>query len=563
MVAALAAGVPALANGDPAEIKAQCHAHGAADIPIETMAANRALWDCDTTDFKGNAQAGWLLFDASGWTGQAAPETFFSRITRFADITIAAIDKDGSIRASTLNASEVEAIPAGPMFAADVPQINADTSAVIVKITKPHSVTVFADARLTPDIGNAAWGMQEIALMAFIGGLLIAPLLFDVNFYIVLRERFVLLHAVMIISMIGYLLIAGGLINVFLILPVTLLAISGPLLWAIGVAVSAFFSLEFLENSALTPAMRKLIRASGWWTLIVIGFCALQLDATQSFDNALYFLAFIPVIAIYIAGIVQALLRGSRSARFLAAAWVPIVLAAIDRLLRGIGAYSGPSTLDQLLFLGLGFEVLIITLGVAERFLSLRRERDSALTEAQVLGELSQRDPLTGLMNRRAIEPRFKRLRESGFDTMAVLDLDRFKRINDVHGHKLGDEVLRATASALSGDHETLAIRLGGEEFILLLRGTDTRQRAERLRLAITSRVAAMVPGLDSPITASMGIVEMPCGEFRDMGFGPTFEIADRLLYQAKKSGRNRTAYEKLTDFGARTDRRKDDRRVA
>jgi diguanylate cyclase (GGDEF)-like protein len=182
--------------------------------------------------------------------------------------------------------------------------------------------------------------------------------------------------------------------------------------------------------------------------------------------------------------------------------------------------------------------------------MNLRRERDLARSKAQALGQLAERDELTGLMNRRAIEPRFAELRRAGFNTVAVLDLDHFKRVNDCHGHATGDEALRAAARALSPDEDCLAVRLGGEEFMLVLRGKDARQRAEQRRRSVSERIGAEVTGLDRLVTASMGLIELPRYEMAELGFERLYSIADRLLYEAKAGGRNRTVTEKMTLFG-------------
>jgi diguanylate cyclase (GGDEF)-like protein len=120
---------------------------------------------------------------------------------------------------------------------------------------------------------------------------------------------------------------------------------------------------------------------------------------------------------------------------------------------------------------------------------------------------------------------------------MAVVDLDQFKSINDARGHAIGDAVLKATASALRQDPSIRSFRLGGEEFVLLLRGDDATMAAERLRRAIPAAVADAVPGLGRTVTASMGITAIMHGE----GFLQPYERADTLLYQAKSAGRNRT----------------------
>lgn len=94
--------------------------------------------------------------------------------------------------------------------------------------------------------------------------------------------------------------------------------------------------------------------------------------------------------------VLEALMRGSRSARYIAVAWLPIITTSIERLLRGLGWHVGPPSLDQMLYVAVGMEAVVISLAIADRFLALRRERDAALTEARMLEQLSTRDSLTG-----------------------------------------------------------------------------------------------------------------------------------------------------------------------
>ena len=122
---------------------------------------------------------------------------------------------------------------------------------------------------------------------------------------------------------------------------------------------------------------------------------------------------------------------------------------------------------------------------------------------------------------------------------------EHFKDINDTHGHAIGDAVLRAVAAALREDEDTIAVRMGGEEFLLMLRGERTTERAERRRQAIPSRVAKSMPGLDRLVTASMGVLEMAEGDrpadpdAAPPTFANAFARCDALLYEAKAQGRN------------------------
>jgi diguanylate cyclase (GGDEF)-like protein len=159
------------------------------------------------------------------------------------------------------------------------------------------------------------------------------------------------------------------------------------------------------------------------------------------------------------------------------------------------------------------------------------------------LRELTLTDPLTGLANRRRLDEFMQsellRARRSGAPLCAVMaDLDHFKRVNDSHGHAVGDEVLRRFASLLRDRvrQTDLAARLGGEEFVVVLPMTDLAGAlscAEQLRC----RTETMrPPGLTEPLTASFGIAQHRAGESID----DLLRHADRALYAAKRDGRNR-----------------------
>ncbi|MFN4020794.1 MAG: diguanylate cyclase domain-containing protein [Erythrobacter sp.] len=529
---------------------ARCHAATPAERSAAAM-IDRAAWNCTGRDWRADLPAAWLRFEADSWQANQPPRHFFTRTARHAAITLYALDADGALRARRFTESEGRPFAAGPVFRLPLPEITADTRAVLVRIDAPHSIPLLTEAGIAPDPEDANRSLEEMMLLALVLGMLMLPLMFDVSFYLVLRERFVLYHATMVVAMMGYVLFAGGLISVVASLPVAFLAIMAPLCWAIGCGAALLFLSDFLERGALSRGMRRLTFGTGCWTIAVPGFFALQLHATQAFDDTGYFLTITPAAVVVSAALIHAIARGSRSARFVAVAWFPLILASIERLLRGIGLYAGPADLDMMMFVATGIEVMVISLAIADRFLAIRRERDAALTEARMLEQISTRDALTGLMNRRAIEARFDELLAQGFDTFALVDLDRFKAINDLHGHQVGDAALIACANALrsASDRDTIAVRLGGEEFVVLLRGLRTLERAEALRQAIPMRIAKDVPGLNLPVTASMGVIVLERALRPTMSFTEFYARADALLYEAKASGRNRLAYQRMTVF--------------
>jgi diguanylate cyclase (GGDEF)-like protein len=156
----------------------------------------------------------------------------------------------------------------------------------------------------------------------------------------------------------------------------------------------------------------------------------------------------------------------------------------------------------------------------------------------------AQTDELTDLANRRrfmsALEQEIARTGRFGTPLSLVLfDLDRFKRVNDRCGHQIGDLVLRRTADAVRTRTRgtDLAARIGGEEFAILLPGTDAGGAvtfAENLRREIRREVT--VEGVRWPITASFGVVEFRAG----MSIETLVGAADGALYQAKAEGRDR-----------------------
>ena len=170
---------------------------------------------------------------------------------------------------------------------------------------------------------------------------------------------------------------------------------------------------------------------------------------------------------------------------------------------------------------------------------------DASARALEDLARLARRDPLTGLPNRRALEDALARevprAARAGAPLAAlVLDVDRFKQVNDRHGHAAGDTVLaavaaRAAAALRAGD---LLARVGGEEFVALLPGADLAaavEAAERVR----ARVAAEpIPAGGSllVVTLSAGCAALAPGE----GGEGLLARADAKLYEAKRGGRDR-----------------------
>jgi len=168
------------------------------------------------------------------------------------------------------------------------------------------------------------------------------------------------------------------------------------------------------------------------------------------------------------------------------------------------------------------------------------------------LSDLSNRDPLTGLVNRRSFEMTLEReidrvARAGEPALLLMLDIDHFKKVNDTHGHPAGDSVIRAVADAVTQSvrpMDTVA-RTGGEEFAVVLPNCPSSfgpTVAERIRATVAAMVVPVTPSVSVSVTVSLG------GAFAPQWIRSSpllwMERTDRQLYRAKAEGRNRACFE-------------------
>ena len=229
-------------------------------------------------------------------------------------------------------------------------------------------------------------------------------------------------------------------------------------------------------------------------------------------------IAFAMALAIAVLGVDIALPFASPAERILSSVWFMAVLARIAYL----GQYAG--RLRNLLNVQ-------------------RAQLATALDEVE---RLANRDDLTGTMNRRAImrlvgEERDRMKRTSQPFAVALFDVDLFKRVNDEHGHLVGDEVLRRFSDAAAGAIRAIDRigRFGGEEFLVLMPATGAQDAAvaaaERIREALNRVDWSSLDGRLG-VTVSAGVSVARVGDTVEALIGR----ADRALYVAKREGRDR-----------------------
>ena len=529
-----------------------CWTSGAQGADYAQRATSPSAWTCSGDGHDWNAKRHFIRHDLTGKEGGWPRYAEYER-NEFERLTISAVMADGSLVSreygfhdTGLGTSSLKAI-------AEIPRTSQQPVAVLFTLDGGLWPESFAAARLVERPSVPPLGGFPHLMAALICGLLLAPIVFDFAFWRALRETFPLFHALFCTMALIQTAAVSGLLPLLVELPYETELTITYLSLDFMVAATMLFAYHFIEDGSLTRRAR--------FTLLAIAATALANGLTTTFwpepfgdwIDHVYFGIYLTLLAAYFTVLARAWRRGSRMAPYLILGFAPftaIVAMQSLTLFQPLGLYQWDETWPQ--NFALLFEVVATALAVADRFITIRRERDNALHEAQTMVTLSERDMLTGLLNRRALDQRFHRLVEDGFHTLAVLDVDHFKAINDEYGHPVGDEVLRCVAAALRRGHDEdlRAFRIGGEEFFLMLRGDDAQTRAEARRRALTARVLTEMEGLDRPVTASMGLVDIgKVAQEMTFDFSAIYTRADNLLYEAKCAGRNRTVSEQLEAF--------------
>lgn len=309
-----------------------------------------------------------------------------------------------------------------------------------------------------------------------------------------------------------------------------------------GMAAAAFsirFHLVFADLRRHAP---RLARAAAWAStgMATLALLALlPLPALVPVVVTIGNLSLLLAIGLLAVGTLLAILKRSRQAAFFALAWLPAVsmTALLVAPAMGWSAQVGP--IQSAYIAANVWMTLLLTLGMADQVLAYRHQRDTALS-------LAERDPLTGALNRRAVQDALRSALatlQHGRSSVALmyLDLDHFKQVNDQHGHRLGDRALRLlveiTQRELRGSD--LLGRFGGEEFVVVLPGAylrDALQLAERVRRGLET-AGKVIDGIAVHLTVSIGVV---ASTPKLNQVEALIEAADRALYRAKHDGRNR-----------------------
>jgi diguanylate cyclase (GGDEF)-like protein len=342
----------------------------------------------------------------------------------------------------------------------------------------------------------------------------------------------------------------------------------------VGMAMSGLLAAQFVRaflntkrNRPRTDRVLKLFIA--WYAVaILLNLVSYQWAEMMTSLAAMCFSA-----TTLIVGIVS-YRRGYPGARYFLLAWSCLLAGSIMLAVRNFGWMPTNFITRYGFQIGSGLEMLLLSYALADRITTLRRDkeiadakllqmqeenvaalqqsereleqrvaertRELAAANAQ-LEVLSRHDALTGLGNRNELEQAWNRMesyasRSGRGVAVLLMDLNRFKPINDAHGHHVGDQVLREVAARLNENTRVTdtVVRLGGDEFVMLIGDIDTEAQIEPIRSKIDEVIGDPIPvhGCTLEVGCSIGVAFYPTD---GKTLADLLEKADSAMYRSKR----------------------------
>lgn len=306
----------------------------------------------------------------------------------------------------------------------------------------------------------------------------------------------------------------------------------GEIALSLAIGSTGPFLATYIENRP------RFARVRFWlyklFALGVVGGLATALAPVWPWLDRVHDILILVMILGLIAGLAIAVRAGSRAAQYQAVGYAPLIIIALLVLAYELGTGEPVTYWPVAALFAVLIDFIVTAAGVIAGYMTVKRQRDAAVADVREARIAVATDPLTNIANRRGLALRFRDPAHGRPRGLAVIDCDHFKRINDMFGHDIGDEVLIAVVDGLK--HENVfPARQGGEEFVVLLYGDDWQRLAETVRRRITISVLELVPEVPFPVTASAGLTEVRSNDTLDSAV----KRGDEALYAAKDAGRD------------------------
>lgn len=536
-----------------------CHAQSAATVPDGSLSALR--FSCRGTPSAYQQASLWLRAPLDGRDAQRGDVALMVHQSRFDRLAVAFSYADGTTRWQRVRAGDYGSLwRAGGQILFEAPEHNVPLTAVTMRFDR-LSGHQFVHARIVP---KTEAGMQSAGMAAAVGAaltLLLVSCIYSLSLAFAVRRQYLAWQA----AWSGTMLLWGTLwsqVHLALVpgLAGTVTTQICTFLSCLAIALATVSAATAVDRGRVPEWLRTAVLALG----LGVGIAGIPLALIRGSSLGaladvlgLVVIADLLAVAAYVG---WAWRRGSVEARDFLAAWgLPMAVLAIIHVVDvEDGLWGGGSKL--LVLAAATWQALWLAAAATRRLGHLRIERDHARSAEAQAQQLARRDPLTGLPNRRgfveSVTPLLEKARADNLPAALLLvDIDRFKSINDIYGHDVGDVVLCGIARRIErweGPMCTVA-RLGGEEFGLLtigMEGIILGRFAESIRRGIAACDHSEAVG-ERLVTASVGVAEVrPACDFQQL-----YRLADEALYDAKRGGRNKVVVQRHYDMPGRASR--------
>ena len=421
-----------------------------------------------------------------------------------------------------------------------IPVAGSDIAAIQIGYRNMDSPGLLRSIKAMDGPGHEAHVLRWTVQVALVLGVLFSAFVYNMFLLTWLRTGFQRWYVVWLAGSLAYLLVwTGALLNIFPFLAGPASVRTYYLLVGLMVVSGAAFFFTLLEKNKLPQRLIDFGQLAGMAVALTSVFAAFDMLFPAELGDLLLNIALIVVTLTLMVGSAYAGLRGSRAIWYYLAGWLPALAVLVLRLFRNFGLLPQDDLVDLAGFAAIGWESLLLSLAIADRFRQLRRDADAADAERETLFRVATTDPLTGLGNRALFQNMLEQplARQSGIDVIAI-DIDFLKQTNDMAGHDAGDALIVAVAerlAAAAGPEASIA-RVGGDEFVILLTGTAReRLSAVRQMIALSSGVPLRHSGHNLTISICAG---HSASEDKGVPLARIFKQADLALYRAKAAGR-------------------------
>jgi diguanylate cyclase (GGDEF)-like protein len=467
---------------------------------------------------------------------------------RFEAIRVVVTGRDGRVQDVALGADALQDNwAAGGLLTFDIAVAGPQVRSLSLGFNRLDSPSLIRKVTAATPRQAAESEAHWLMLMGIFAGLLVSGFVYNLFVHAGRHQPFQRWYLGWVLTSLAYGLIWSNLAaHVFPGLAGPLAVRIDNVLVGLTVALGSVFLLSVLEAGKVPRRLRQAIVALA---LASVGSGLLAADerliAAGTTDLALN-LCLLASVGTSLVAIVIAIARGSRVIWLYLLGWSPVIAVYAARAARNFGLVGQSDAVDLATFAAIGFESLVFSLIIADRFRAMRRERDAAeasartlQVEQEALRRAARTDFLTGLGNRAAFHESLRELYAHKTRlALFLIDVDHLKELNDRQGHDAGDALLRRMGEALSGltGPATTCARIGGDEFAIVCE--DASAEKERIASAL-DRLQGTAWTRDS----WSGVLSLSVGVAGSEGAtspADLFQQADIALYEAKNLGRGR-----------------------